>query len=324
MEAGPRYRVLLLEPIHEKALAWLARRAEVVHALGHDEEYLARAVADVDGLIKRDLGYISERVMAASGRLRVVGRHGVGLESIDVEAATRLGVTVVNTPGANVEAVAEHVLGMMLCLSKGLFRADRALRRGDWEIRYRHTGQELRGRSLGIVGFGRIGQRVAALAAAFGMRVYYHDQANRARAAATLGARKLDLDELLRTCHYVSLHVPLTPETEGLLGARELGLMRRDAFLVNTARGRVVDEAALFEALRDGRLAGAGLDVFGTEPAPADNPLFGLENVVVTPHTAAHTEEAMLAMAEVVKDVVRVLEGKRPRHPANAPPRPRR
>ncbi|NOZ28692.1 MAG: hydroxyacid dehydrogenase [Chloroflexi bacterium] len=309
--------VLLYEPIHPKALAYLSERAEVRMADSLDEDDLIRAVADVDGIIVRARGRVSRRLMEAAPRLKVIGRHGVGLDHIDCRAAAELGIVVVNTPDANTESVAEHCLGMMIILAKRILQADQALRAGDWEARYRLTGHELHGKTLGIVGFGRIGQRVATLChAALAMPVLYYDVVEHSEAAARLNAQRVPLDELLEAADFVSVHVPLLPETHGLIDESALRRMKPTAFLTNASRGPVVDQAALIRALQEGWIAGAGLDVFDPEPLPPDSPLLQLDNVVVTPHMAAHTDEALLRMAMgAVTDVLAVIQGRTPQHP---------
>jgi len=312
--------VLLYEPIHKDALAILAKKAEVRLADSFDEDDLIQAVTDVDGIIIRANGKVSRRLMEAAPRLKVVGRHGVGVEAIDRQAAADLGIVVVNTPKATTESVAEQCLGMMIVLAKRILQADKALRTGDWQARYRLIGDELRGKTLGIVGFGRIGQRVANLChTALAMPVLYHDAVAYPEAEASLDARRVPLDELLETADFVSLHVPLLPETHGLIGDDELRRMKPSAYLINTSRGPVVDQAALAQALREGWIAGAGLDVFDPEPLPPDSPLLELNNVVMTPHMAAHTDEALLCMAMVVSDVLAVIEGRAPEHPVLLP-----
>ncbi len=315
-----RPRVLLFEEIHPQALAWLAERVEVVRAGDLAEEALLPLAADVDAVVVRANGRVGERLLAGAPRLRVVARHGVGLDNVDVEACTRRGIWVVHTPLANVEAVAEHAVGLMLAAAKRIVEGDRAVRAGEFAgARLRLVGWELFGRTLGIVGFGRIGQRVAAIArAAFEMTVLFTDILAREEAAARVAARRVPLDELLGRSDVVSLHVPLTDRTRHLIDAAALARMKPGAVLINTARGGVVDEAALTEALRAGRLF-AGLDVFAGEPLPPESPLVRLSNVVLTPHCASHTEGALLAMAMVVEDVVRVLQGEHPRFPANDP-----
>ncbi len=312
--------VLLFEPFDKEGIALLSQKAEVRYPSSLDEERLVVEVADVDGIIVRANGRVGPRLMDAAPRLKVVGRHGVGVDNIDVAAAVERGIVVVNTPGVMTESVAEHCLGLMLALTKRIVRADKAARQGAWQVRYEYIGDELYGKTLGVVGFGQIGQRVAQLChRALDMPVLYYDVVEYPEAAADLNARRVSLGELLVQADVVSLHVPLLPSTQGLVGEAELRRMKPGAYLINAARGPVVDEAALVTALREGWIAGAGLDVFAVEPASADNPLFTLDDVVVTPHMASHTHEATRRMAmTVVSDVIAVLDGEHPRHPVTA------
>jgi len=242
----------------------------------------------------------------------------VGVDNVDVATATELGIYVVNTPQANAESVAEHALGLMIALSKRIVEGDRALRAGNWDARHTLIGRELRGRILGVIGCGRIGSRVAHMAhAAFDMRVLYHDVVAQPELEAKVGAERVEIEELLRRADCVTLHVPLTPATRGLISERELALMKPTALLINTSRGAVVNEVALVEALRGGEIAGAGLDVYSMEPLSADSQLLSMQNVLLTPHMAAHTEEALRNMSMVAKDVIAVLEGREPRYWVN-------
>ncbi|MCJ7511588.1 MAG: hydroxyacid dehydrogenase [Anaerolineales bacterium] len=312
--------VLLYEPMHEKAVAWLAERAEVRMAPSLDEEALLQVVAEVDGIILRANGKVTRRLMQAAPRLKVVARHGVGVEAIDRVAAAELGITVVNTPYANDESVAEQCLGMMVALAKHILEADRALRGGDWDARYRLIGAELEGKTLGLVGFGKIGQRLAKIChLGLDMPIVYYDVVAYPEVEDALGARRASLDEVLAQADFVSVHVPLVPETRGLINEAALRKMKPSAYLINSSRGPVVDQAALLRALQEGWIAGAGLDVFDPEPLPAGSPLLKLENVVVSPHMAAHTDEALYRMALAVQDVMAVIEGKAPEFPV-APP----
>ena len=315
-----RPRVLIFEAIHPAALAWLRERAEVAFAPDLRGEALLPLVVAVDGIVIRANGRVTDRLLAHAPRLRVVGRHGVGLDNVDLDACARRGIWVVYTPLANVEAVAEHAVGLMLAVAKRIVEGDRAVRAGEFAAaRHRLAGQELYGQTLGIAGFGRIGQRVAEICrAAFAMPVMFADLLSHEEVAARLRAQRVPLDELLARSDVISLHLPLTPQTRHLIDGPALARMKPGAILINTARGAVVDETALLAALRDGRLA-AGLDVFADEPLPPGNPLPMLPNVVLTPHCASHTEGALLAMAMVVEDVVRVLHGEAPRYPANTP-----
>ncbi len=315
-----RPHVLLFEPIHPEALGWLRERAEVTMAPDLHEETLRALAAGADGIVIRAHGRVDERLLAGSLRLRVVGRHGVGLDNVDIDACTRRGVWVVHTPLAGVEAVAEHAVALMLAVARHVVRGDRAVRAGEFDAaRMTLVGQELAGRTLGVVGFGRIGQRTAEICrAAFGMTVLFSDVLPHAEAAARLGARRVALTALLRRSDVVTLHLPLTPETTHLLDGAGLAAMKRGAILINASRGAVVDQEALVEALRARRLS-AGLDVFEEEPLPLEHPLAALSNVVLTPHNASHSEDALRAMAGVVEDVIRVLSGKPPLYPANMP-----
>lgn len=234
-------------------------------------------------------------IESASG-LKIIAKHGAGVDSVDIAAATRCGVAVMVTGGANADAVAEHALALMLALARDLPRYDREIRRGEW----RHLSElrrDFRERIVGIVGYGQIGERTARLAAACGAAVVVHTRSN---VALPAGMRpEPDLGRLLETVDILSLHCPLTAETRGLIGAAQLARMKPDALLINTARGPVVDEAALVEALQAGRIAGAGLDTYACEPPGPDHPLYALSNVILTPHIAAATTGAMVRMGTI-------------------------
>ena len=312
--------VLLYESMHEKALDWLRQRAEVRLASSLDEEALVRAVGDVQGIIIRANGKISRRIMEAAPGLKVVARHGVGVEAIDRAAAAEKGIVVVNTPTANDELVAEHCLGMMIMLAKRMAQADKAIRAGDFAARYRLIGTELEGKTLGLIGCGKIGQRVASMAQrGLHMPIVYYDIVDYPQVEADLGARRLSFEALLAQSDFVSIHTPLLPATKGLINEAALRRMKKTAYLINSSRGPVVDQAALVRALQEGWIAGAGLDVFEPEPLPADSPLLALENVVLSPHMAAHTDEALYRMAMVVQDVMAVIEGQTPQNPVPWP-----
>lgn len=307
------FRVLLYEDIHPAGKQVLAEKAELIFARSLAEDDLVEQVRDVDALIIRANGAVTARLMDAAPRLKVIGRHGVGLDAIDLDAAQERGIVVCNTPVANVESVAEQAVGLMIAVSKHIVRADKALRDGRWQARYQYVGQELRGRTLGLLGMGRIGGRVAEIChLAFGMPILYYDILDYAQAEQELGARRLPLENVLAEADYVSVHVPLLPATCGLLGRAQFAQMKKGAIFINTARGPIVDETALLEALTSGHLAGAGLDVYSIEPLQTDNPLLRLENVVLTPHMAAHTHDALQAMSLVAQDVLRVLEDQEP------------
>lgn len=313
MNADGKPVVLLFEDIHPDAVALLQGQAEVRLAKSLEPQALLAAVAEVDAIIMRANGRVTRQLMAAAPALKVVGRHGTGVETIDLAAAAELGVKVVNTPLANVESVAEHAMGMMIALAKRFQEADAAARQGDWDARYRLTGHELRGKTLGLVGLGRIGSRFAEIAhGGLEMDILYYDVQRYPSAERQLRAKNVELSQLLQRANVVSIHVPLLPSTQGLISTDELKLMRDDAILLNTSRGPVVDQGALITALQEGWIGAAGLDVFEPEPLPADSPLLKLENVLLSPHMAAHTEEGLRRMAMVAEDILAVLNGQPP------------
>jgi D-3-phosphoglycerate dehydrogenase len=273
-----------------------------------DEATLLQLVPTVAGLIAGP-ERVTEHVMAAAPQLQVVCAPGVGYDHIDVEAATRRGIVVCTCPGCNHHAVAEMALGMLISLARNIGMADRAMRQGRWSS---VRGVELWGKTMGIVGLGNIGKSLALRARALGMRVLAMDSVRDITFASAHEISYVPLATLLRESDVVSLHCPLTPRTRGLINARTLALMKPTAYLINTARGPLVEQAALVQALRAGRLAGAGLDVFETEPLQ-HNPFTEFENVVLTPHCAGGTQEAVDASLEVaLQNVVAVLNGQRP------------
>ena len=315
--------ILTLTPMHEAGMAILRSAGELRMASGTDPETIRREVADADALVIRTSGVIDRSVMTAGTRLRVIGRHGVGYDQVDIPAATDLGIQVVYTPGANTQAVAEHAIAMLIALSKHFPQQSRALIEGRYSERTKLTGRDLRGRSLGIVGFGRIGRRLGEIAhRGFGMKVFFHDIIDPpAHAVEAAAAVPMGLEALLSESEYVSLHVPLDATTRRLIDPETLALMRPEAILLNTCRGPVVDERAVADALDAGRLAGYGADVYDREPPPSDHPLIGrTDNVLLTPHCAAQTIESLVNMAKgVAEDVAGVLRGEAPLNPVNDP-----
>ncbi|MBI5948286.1 MAG: D-glycerate dehydrogenase [Chloroflexi bacterium] len=275
-------------------------------------EAILALLADAEGLLCSNLLPIDAALMDAAPRLRVVSNFGVGYNNVDLEEATRRGIAICNTPGVLTEAVADLTLGLILSLSRRLVENADFVRTGNWgKTPPPPLGFDLGGRTLGIVGFGRIGRAVAKRALAFGMQVLYHDVDTWPEPG--VAAEPRSLEDLLRESDVVSLHVNLTPETHHLIGASQLSLMKPGAYLVNTSRGPVVDQAALLDALRFGRIAGAGLDVLEVEPPAADEPLLALPNVVVFPHVGSATAETRAAMMELaVGNLVAVLGGQPP------------
>lgn len=272
---------------------------------------IAKLAADlqIEGLIVRQ-GQVNETVIAASPRLKVIAKHGTGVDNIDLDAAARCGIPVLRALGANARSVAEHTIALMIALMKDIVPLDRAVKGGEWP-KASYVGRDLAGAKLGLVGFGAIGQEVAMLARGLGMPVTVFDPYTIELPREV--TRETDLDTLLATSDIVSLHCPLTKETRHLINAERLGRMKPTSFVVNTARGGIIDELALVEALRGGTIAGAGLDSFAEEPPPKDSPLWSLPNIIVTPHTGGAARGAMRAMAETAaRHVISVLDGNGP------------
>ncbi len=278
------------------------------------EDELAALLGEVDGVVV-GVDRIGRRALAAGRpRLRVVARNGIGVDTVDVAAATELGVVVTNAPSVNADSVADFTFALLLALVRRVVEADRAVREGRWP---RLVGVELRDRCLGLLGFGRIGQRVAERARGFGMRTVAYDPVPDLAAAERLGVRLVSFPEVLAQADFLSLHLPLTPQTRHLLGEEELRCMKPGSFLVNTARGGVVDEAALARALQEGWIAGAACDVFDEEP-PRTSPLLQAPNVLLSPHMASHTREAIARASRVAaENVLAVLQGGRPPNAVN-------
>ena len=286
-------RVVIADRVADTGLELLAAtpELEVVNCAGRPREELERALGGAAALVVRSETRVTAELLTRAPQLRVIARAGTGVDNIDVHAATRRGVAVMNTPGANTVSAAEHAMGLLLALVRHIPWAAEAMRRGEWD-RKRFEGRELRGKTIGIVGLGRIGGHVTKLARAFGMTVLGHDPYLSLERAAELQVKLVPLDQLLRQADVVTLHVAHTEQTHHLINAERLKLMQPTAVLVNTARGELVDEAALAAALSEKRIAGAAIDVFAVEPLPADAPLRRLERVILTPHLAASTAEA--------------------------------
>lgn len=311
-------RILVAEPLASQGVEILRREHEVDVRTGlSPEEYLA-VLPDYDALVVRSQVKVDAPMIAAGTRLVVIGRAGVGVDNVDLDAATRAGITVVNAPTGNTIAAAEHTLALLLALARRVAAADASVRRGEWK-RSAFTGTELRGKTIGIIGLGNIGRAVAERAQAFEMEVIGVDPFVTADQAAIHGIELVELDALLGRADVVSLHVPATKATRGMVGPDELARMKPTTFLLNVARGGIVDEPAVADALRAGRLAGAAFDVYAYEP-PDGSPLLQAPNTVLTPHLGASTAEAQVAVAEeVAQQVLDVLDGRPARHAVNAP-----
>jgi len=284
-----------------------------------EERRFADAFQGAHGVLLRP-GYVTATLLDRLPDLRVVAVHGAGVDQVDVAACTERGVLVTNAPGANADAVAELTIGLMLSLARRIPEAASRVRRERVWGAARHTGSELKGKTLGLIGLGRIGVRVGRVAAALAMKVWAHDPALSRTEIRARGARPMTLDALLGAADFVSLHAPLTPETHHLIGRAALARMKPGAFLINAARGPLVDETALARALQGGRLGGAALDVLEGEPPDPASPIFDAPNVILTPHMAGSTNECLETIARTAAaDIARVLGGKRARHPVNKP-----
>lgn len=303
--------ILISEHLDLGALRWLQDRAACHYDpdLCQLPEKLGYFLGDASAWIVRNRTLVTENLLRRAPNLQVVGRLGVGLDNLDCEALTARGVTTVYTPGANANAVAELCLLFMLAHTRQLMQADRSVRAGLW-TRQELSGQELQGKTVGIVGLGAVGKRLHDLCLAMGCRVLA------TTTGGSQGVQLVPLRALLSLSDFVSINVPLTAETQGMIGAEELALMPRHAYILNTARGDVVDETALYQALIEQRIAGAALDVRVQEPPGATDPFTKLDNVILTPHLGGWTKEAQMAVCQlVVEDVWRVLQGDQPRFP---------
>ncbi len=276
---------------------------------GIGREELLEIIPLYDALVTRSRTRVDAELLRRGQRLKVVGRGGVGVDNVDLEAASRLGIPVVNVPEANTRSAAELAFGLLLAAARGIALSDRKIRQGEWDRSF--LGVELEGKTLGIVGLGRIGGQVARFGKGFGLRVLAYDPYIPRSKAESLGVELLeDLADLLRQSHFLTVHTPLNEETRGMIGRRELYLLPRGAVVVNAARGGIIDERALLEVLEEGHLFAAGLDVFAEEPPPKDHPLLRHPRVVLTAHLGANTLEAQARVGEAVLDrVVRTLEG---------------
>lgn len=306
MHSNPR--IVIADPIAPAAETILRSNATVQRVAGTRRAELLEAVTHADALIVRSATTVDRDVFDAASDLRVVGRAGVGVDNIDLDAARTRGVTVVNTPTANIHSACEHAIALLLAAARHIPAADASVRGGGWE-RSRFQGVEVFGKTVGLIGFGRVGQLFAERISAFGTTVVAADPYPDREAAQRLGVRIVPLEELMAVSDFVSVHVPKLPETHGLVDTRLLSHAKPGQILVNAARGGVVDEHALADALRGGRIRAAGIDVFEQEP-PEDSPLLGLDNVVATPHLGAATAEAQdRAGTDIAHAVLAVLRG---------------
>ncbi|TMC35495.1 MAG: phosphoglycerate dehydrogenase, partial [Chloroflexi bacterium] len=288
-------KILVADPLAEDGLERLRRAGEVTVVSKLDESELIRRIPDFDALVVRSETRVTAPIIEAGSKLRVVGRAGVGVDNIDVPAATRRGILVVNAPRGNIVAAAEHTMALLFSLARWVPQADASVKRGEW-TRASFLGTEIRGKTLGVIGLGNVGSEVAKRAHGVEMDVVAYDPVVSVERAELFNVALVSLHDLLEQADFITVHVPLVDSNRNLIGASELARMKPTARLINTARGGIVDEAALLEALRSGRLAGAAADVFETEP-PGENPLLALPNFIATPHIAASTVEAQVSVA---------------------------
>lgn len=310
-------RILTTECDHdtfdaEQAVADAAG-AELVVAQAFDDDTLVANCADADAILVQ-YAQITAEVMDRLPRLKAIGRYGVGVDSVDVAAATARGIAVCNVPDYGTEAVSDHAIAMALAVARGIPRLDRGVRAGSFDLVAVRPLYQTRERVFGVLGLGRIGAATARKAAGLGYEVIGYDSAAPEGATEYHGVRVVSLEELLRRSQVLSVHTPLTDETRGLVGPAEIATMRSDAIIVNTARGGIVDNDALVDALREGRLAGAAIDCHTTEPIPAEDPLTSFDNVVLTPHLAWYSEESYVELKRrTIANVVDVVAGRHPR-----------
>jgi D-3-phosphoglycerate dehydrogenase len=309
-------KVVVTERMDPSGLSLLRQHSDLVELFDRPGETIEPHLGDVEALVVRVMPVTADRI-AAAPHLKVIGKHGIGVDNVDLDAARARGIPVVFTPGANDEAVAEHTLTLMLMLARKMERLVALARAGEFDQGRRAAdGTDLRGKTLGLIGVGRIGGRVAQICrGCFSMRVLAHDPYISPERARELGVELAPIDDVVRAADFLSVHTPLTAETRNVVSRERIALMKPDAFVVNCARGGLVDEAALVEALRAGRIGGAGVDVFEREPPPVDHPLLALPNAIVTSHVAGSSRESLEAMSRMVaEEVLAVLRGEAPRY----------
>ncbi len=315
------YRILVCDKISDEGVKLLSMEQdfEVDVKTGLKEDELVSIVGDYDAMIVRSATKVTRRVIEAGKKLKVIGRAGTGVDNIDVEAATEKGIVVMNTPGANTIAAAEHAIAMLMSLARKIPQANASMKQGKWEKK-KFMGVEVRNKVLGIIGIGRIGSYVAKMAQGLNMEVIAYDPYISEDAATSMGIRLVSLDELLETADFVSIHTPLTSETKYMIDKEKLLKMKKNAFLINCARGGIVKEEDLYEVLSSGHLAGAALDVFEEEPVSPDNPLLKLDNVICTPHIGASTKEAQEVVAiAIAQQIIDYFKRGIIKHAVNVP-----
>lgn len=312
-------RVLISDPVAQEGIQILKDAGfEVVVNTGLSEDELCDLIKDFDALVVRSGTQVTARVIESGARLKIVGRAGVGVDNVDIPAATKRGIVVVNSPSGNTFAAAELTVAHLLALARHLPQAHASLKQGKWD-RKKYMGVEVRKKTLGIVGLGKIGRTVAAIAQGLSMKVIGFDPLVTKDQTESLGIELVALDDLYRNADFITFHLPLNEQTKHMVSAKELALMKKSAYIINVARGGIIDEAALYEVIKEEKIAGAAIDVFEKEPC-TDSPLFQLENVIATPHLGASTVEAQINVAiDVAEDVVSFLNGKTVANAVNLP-----
>ncbi len=311
-------KVLIAEPVSEEGIDLLRGYAEVDVKLGLAPEELISTIGDYEALVVRSQIQVSAKVIEAGGKLQVIARAGVGVDNIDVDEATRRGIVVVNAPTGNTISAAEHTIALMLALARHIPQANAVLKSGEWR-RSDFMGTEVRNKTLGIIGLGNVGSEVARRARGLEMKIIAHDPFISVDLAHNLQAELVSLKQLLKESDFITLHLPLTASTKGLIGAKELALVKPTVRIINCARGGLIDEEVLAKAVKEGRVAGAAIDVFPTEPA-TKSILFEEDNIIVTPHLGASTTEAQATAAmDVATQIIDVFKGQPPRYSVNAP-----
>lgn len=309
-----QWTIVITEPIHEAGIKLLTDAGHRVICLpsGSNEAELLRLAPETDAFITRGMIKISREIMIASPRLKVIGVHGIGCDHVDLRAAKDLGKVVVNTPDALTVTVAEMAISLILALTRRVVTANTATRSGGWNRKYSDLiGFELAGKTVGIIGFGRIGEATAQRLKSFGVNLLYWSRTRKPEAERLIDIHYTDLTNLLQCSDIITLHLPSTPETHHIIGECQLALMKPTTLLVNVSRGNLIDEQALTSTLLSGKIAGAALDVFENEPLSLDNMLIGMDNVILTPHLAASSKEALVRMAtQIGESVLSVLNGK--------------
>ncbi len=311
-------KVLVTEPIHEEGIKLLKEEVKIVMGESVSPQLLTKQANDCSGILIRS-AKISGEMMRNLPKLKVIAKHGIGVDNIDVKTASELGILVVNAPESNINAVAEHTLGMILLLSKNFVELNKKVRSGQFDMRNKIVNMELKGKTVGLIGFGKIARLLAKKLRALDVNLIVYDPYVNPIEAEKMGSELTkNIDEVLMCADFVSVHVPLNESTRGLMGKEQFNKMKKDAYFINAARGAIVKEKDLFEALKERRIKGAAIDVFEQEPPDNNNPLFQLENILLSPHNAALTDEALVAMAtQSAQGILDYFNNKRPKYVVN-------